>query len=188
MRHGMCYNNRVWDAFRIVSAWTSAMIPLPYTLPVSISRRRCRSGLTLIEALAVIVVLGILVGALTTLARHASFAANTGRARAELGEFADALDRYALRFGKYPLDANVEVDATNLWSVVELLPGLHPGENEYHFSDLLPEGFTGIDPWKRPYRYQRLARPGDAEDEESYELFSFGPDAELPDDDIRLQP
>ncbi len=142
--------------------------------------------MTLIEALAVIVILGLLAGAVTALARHAMAASNISRARAQLGELADGLDRYALRFGHYPLDANTEVDATNLWTVIEDLPGGSP----YVFRDQLPSDFAEpaawIDPWKRPYRYRRVARPGDQDDEETCDVFSLGPDPELPDDDIRL--
>ncbi len=156
---------------------------------------RKRSGLTLVEMLTVLFIVSILVAFVTGLARHAARAAETHRARADLHLLADALERYYLRFGAYPLPPGDWHDATNLLQVAEALPGEgdFPGDdNQYYFSRLLPGDFTCIDPWGSSYFYYRQ-EPADGsvsespEAAETFRLLSLGPDREeATSDDIVL--
>jgi prepilin-type N-terminal cleavage/methylation domain-containing protein len=150
---------------------------------------RKRSGLTLVEMLTVLFIVSILVAFVTGLARHAARAAETRRARADLHLLADALERYGLRFGAYPLDNGEWHDATNLLQVAVALPG---HGDLYEFRRSLPDSFSGIDPWGSSYLFYRQ-QPEDGsvsqapEAAETFRLCSLGPDRlEATDDDIVL--
>ena len=146
-----------------------------------------KRGLTLIEMLTVLFVVSILVAFVTGTARYASRAAETRRAQADLHLLADALERYYLRFGEYPLKQDTTHDATKLFTVVTPLPG---GDNSYAFSNSLPRTFTALDPWGEAYQYIRHV--GGNDDIETFTLYSLGPDRkepgadDTPDDNIRL--
>lgn len=138
-----------------------------------------KRGLTLVEMLTVLFIVSILVSFVTGIARHASRAAETRRAQADLHLLADALERYYLIFGSYPPAPIAE--ATNLLVEVRTLPG---GE-AYAFSLSLPRTFTALDPWGESYRY--LRQGDETEETETFALYSLGPDkVEKSDDDITL--
>ena len=149
-------------------------------------------GLTLIEMLTVLFLVSILVAFVTGIARHASHAANTRRAQADLEILADALERYYLRFGEYPVITGNE--ATEVLKARRELPGTDP--QYYYFSNSLPRTFTAIDPWHESYRYVLHSTVVDVNDSESIEtfmLYSLGPDRkepgttpDTPDDNIRM--
>jgi prepilin-type N-terminal cleavage/methylation domain-containing protein len=157
-----------------------------------------KRGLTLIEMLTVLFVVSILVAFVTGTARYASRAAETRRAEADLHLLADALERYYLRFGKYPPDEPEDYLATDLLGHTEPLPG-NPGDF-YAFSNSLPRTFTALDPWGESYRYVRHVSVNDVNDVnhvndsiETFTLYSLGPDRkepgtapDTPDDNIRL--
>ncbi|MDD5708121.1 MAG: type II secretion system protein GspG [Kiritimatiellae bacterium] len=158
---------------------------------------RIRRGLTLIETLTVLFIVGILVAFVTGLARHASRTAETRRAQADLQVLADALERYCLRYGDYPLNPGGWHAATNLLAVAVPLPGGEAAtgnDNNYYFSHLLPQDFTCLDPWGGSYLYYRHSRQpaGGAANEptdmdETFRLRSLGPDRmEETSDDIVL--
>jgi type II secretion system protein G len=140
-----------------------------------------KRGLTLVEMLTVLFIVSILVSFVTGIARHASRAAETRRAQADLHLLADALERYYLIFGSYPPHDAASMDAMSLLAEVRTLPG---GE-DYAFRNSLPRTFTALDPWGNSYRY---LRQGDETDEtETFALYSLGPDkVEKSDDDIIL--
>lgn len=149
---------------------------------------RKRRGLTLVEMLTVLFIVSILVAFVTGLARHAARAAETRHARADLHLLADALERYYLHFGDYPLAPGPH-DATNLLQVVETLPGRG---DLYEFKRSLPDSFSGFDPWGSSYLfYRQLPEDGavtaDPAAAETFRLCSIGPDRkEATDDDIVL--
>jgi prepilin-type N-terminal cleavage/methylation domain-containing protein len=159
-------------------------------VPPTSQHFRKRSGLTLVEMLTVLFIVSILVAFVTGLARHAARAAETRRARADLHLLADALERYYLRFGDYPLENGEWHEATNLLvEVVETLPG---NGDLYEFRRSLPDSFSGIDPWGSSYFYYRQQPEHGAVSEspeaaETFRLLSRGPDREeATDDDIVL--
>ena len=140
-----------------------------------------KRGLTLIEMLTVLFVISILVSFVTGIARHASRAAETRRAQADLNLLADALERYYLVFGNYLPNQTTPMDATNLLAVVRMLPG----GADYAFSNSLPHTFTALDPWRMSYQY--LRQGDDTDETETFMLYSLGPDKqEKSDDDIIL--
>ncbi len=150
---------------------------------------RGKKGFTLVEMLTVLFIVSILLGIVLGSARYATQVSRISRAESDMHALADALDRFHLVFGEYP---DVE-SATNLVSYTrDALPYDDDGKRgEYVFRNLLPDGFTALDPWSHPYLY-RVYRPeqprdGDfkASDETIYALASAGPDGkEGTDDDI----
>lgn len=118
-------------------------------------RRSASRGMTLIEVLAVVVILGLLAATLTV-----SFRGQIGRAKRELaktgiGVVVTAIENFALEAGRVP---TMEEGLTALTAVP-------PGRGEpYLKSDKLH------DPWGRPYQY---LVPGTAS---AYEVRSLGAD------------
>ncbi len=152
-------------------------------------RAREKSGFTLVEMLTVLFIVSILLGIVLGSARYATQTSRISRAESDLQALADALDRFHLVFGEYP---DVE-SATNLVTYTrDALGGeSEDGDRTFSFANLLPRGFTAIDPWSHPYDY-RVFRPDDPRsaninpaDETIYTLSSRGPDGkEGSDDDI----
>ena len=147
---------------------------------------RGEKGFTLVEMLTVLFIVSILLGIVLGSARYATQASRVSRAESDMHALADALDRFHLVFGEYP---DVE-SATNLVSYARRALGKDDPDS-FLFKNLLPAGFTAIDPWSHPYQYRvyRPDKPGEndfkASDETVYELASAGPDGrEGTDDDI----
>ncbi len=113
-------------------------------------------GLTLIEVLAVVVILGMLAGILVV-----SFGGQMGKARRELaktgiGVVVGALEGYALdNNGAYP----------TMQQGLEVLTQKPPGRNEPY---LKPDKL--IDPWGEPYKYEVPGPNG------AYLVLSYGSD------------
>ncbi len=152
-------------------------------------RAREKAGFTLVEMLMVLFIVSILLGIVLGSARYAMQMARISRAESDLHTLADALDRFHLVFGEYPPARS----ATNLvaYSRPALGGETRGGDRDtFLFANLLPSGFTAIDPWSNPYAY-RVFRPDEPtadvapEDETTYTLSSWGPDGkEGTDDDI----
>ena len=158
---------------------------------------------TLLEMLMVLFIVGLLVTVVVGLYQHAQDAANRRRALADLGTLHQAIDAFYLEFGRYPViqdtiatnllnlaDARIILKNTPEWDYLAALP--EPPGN--WFARRLPEGFTGIDPWRNPYQYIHKINPADPTDANAdvYRLYSLGPDGqekEYEDDGaIRFQP
>ena len=145
---------------------------------------RVKTGFTLVEMLAVLFIVSILLGIVLGSARYATQVSRISRAESDLQTLADALERFHLVFGEYP-----PVDsATNLVAYkrdsLSYAHGSGDERLEFKFANLLPRGFTAIDPWERPYVY-RVYSPGpaheadyDSNDDTLYVLASLGPDGE----------
>ena len=158
------------------------------------SHAREKKGFTLVEMLAVLFIVSILLGIVLGSARYATQVARISRAESDLQNLVDALERFHLVFGEYP-----PVDsATNLVTYTrDSLSYAHETgdeRSEFHFANLLPKGFTAIDPWAHPYVYSvynpERGRNADYEskDDTMYVLASVGPDGEGgTDDDITAQ-
>ena len=149
------------------------------------SHARGTKGFTLVEILAVLFIVSILLGIVLGSARYATQVSRISRAESDLQSLADALERFHLVFGEYP-----PVDsATNL--VAYKRDAQNGTSDGYAFANLLPKGFTAIDPWSHPYEY-RVYSPekGKDTDPEPYDdtlflISSWGPDGkEGTDDDI----
>ncbi len=152
---------------------------------------RAKKGFTLVEMLAVLFIVGILLGIVLGSARYATQISRISRAESDLHTLADALERFHLVFGEYP-----PVDsATNLVTYKRDSLSVDRQDEDrriaFVFAKLLPKDFTAIDPWSQPYVYRVYSpergmnaetRP---EDDTVYVLASLGPDGkEGTDDDI----
>ena len=161
-----------------------------------------KSGMTFIEILAVIVILGVLMGGLAHLARHSRHAADTARARADIAALTDAVERYARVFGEIPTDEELretgspESDfdddswaVTNLWELWKgecgrpypFASGSTDDGGRWNWSNELSVA-AATDPWGRAYRYRPIARDSgrdggrDKRDgEDAFEIYSCGP-------------
>jgi type II secretory pathway pseudopilin PulG len=157
-------------------------------------RSGSKSGMTFIEVFAVIVILGVLMGGLTVLARHSRFAANQARARADIADLSEVVEHYARTFGAPPAQAELEACSTrdsrfedgswaitNLWRLWEDEGGRpYPfatmssgnsdaGGDVWNWSNKLSIA-SNIDPWGRPYRYRPLGRNPEEIDEDDVAL------------------
>lgn len=150
------------------------------------------NGFTLVEMVTALFIIGILVAIVLGTGRDAVRQSRVATARADLQFAADALDRYRLVFGDYPPPATSPARPEGETADGGSFPYLPmdytrrtlDGNDDYHFAALFPQGFTAIDPWGAPYRYQLT----DSEEEGEppvYSLRSPGPDGkEGNDDDI----
>lgn len=116
--------------------------------------------------LTVLFIVSILAGIVLGVARYATERARVSRAESDLYTLGGALDSYFLVFGDYP---DVE-SATNLLTFTR--ETLTRDGDEYEFKNLLPQGFSAVDPWNHPYVYN-LKQPYD---DLIYDISSKGPD------------
>lgn len=158
--------------------------------------------MTFIETFTVIIILGVLMGGITALARHSRYAANVARARADIAHISEAIDRYARTFGEVPVDGLDEAakgregkftdsddeswPVSNLWALADrTLPvprsNAFGGTNDkWDWQLMLSDAATNIDPWGRSYRYRPIIRETEEDEEilegfDSFEVFSYGP-------------
>ena len=131
----------------------------PDNLFILSGRRRLGApGLTLVEVLAVVVILGLIATTLTL-----SFRGQVGRAKRELaktgiGVIVNAIETYALETGKLPtMEQGLGVLTTPLAG----------------HSDPLLRADKLIDPWDSPYVYVTPGPSG------SYQVISYGADGRL---------
>ena len=155
------------------------------------SHARAKTGFTLVEMLAVLFIVGILLGIVLGSARYASQVSRISRAESDLHALADALERFHLVFGEYP---PVE-SATNLVTYKRDSLSFDSKDEDkravFVFANLLPKSFTAIDPWSHSYVYRvynparGLSAATTQKDDMLYVLASIGPDGkEGTDDDI----
>lgn len=143
-----------------------------------------RAGFTLLELLAVVLILAILAGILVTAGRRATEVAKIARARSELAALAAGLEAYRQRYGDYPQTDSPAV-------LLESLTGRRDPHGTRIDSraviDLAIFGGTQsagsgeaavlLDPWERPYRYA-YRTPAAVWTNSSFVLFSAGPDGQ----------
>ncbi len=161
--------------------------------------------MTFIETFTVIVILGVLMGGITALARYSRHAANAARARADIAKLSDVIERYSAIFGEVPScdqvndaaqvkDSDFDDDSfaiTNLWDLEDLpLPFSDDAlvssndHDKWDWEENLTNFASNVDPWGHPYRYRPLQREisgGDdivddrLQGEDSFEIYSCGP-------------
>jgi general secretion pathway protein G len=126
------------------------------------SRRRRRSGFTLIEILVVIVVIAILATLVAPNIFQNVGAARSATAKSQIEMLGAALDAYRLDNGAYP---TTQQGLAALWE----RPSIDPPANwrAPYLRKAVP-----MDPWGRPYIY---VFPGE-QNPNGYDLISYGAD------------
>ena len=131
------------------------------TLRKTFLRRKSQRGVTLIEMLVVVVIMGLFVGLVgVNLFRKADEAKRTA-ARAQLDSFMTALGAYKLDTGNFP---NTDLGLQAL--------RVKPENTDQWAGPYLPKEVP-MDPWGHPYLYKY---PGDHGDEP--DLISLGADGQ----------
>ena len=153
--------------------------------------------MTFVEVFTVIVILGVLMGGITALARHSRHAANAARAKADIMQLSSVIERYASIFGEVPTCDGLESEKkfdddsfsiTNLWDLEDVrLPFSETAignDEKWKWQENLTNTASNVDPWGHPYRYRPLRREvEDSSDiiderilgEDSFEIYSCGP-------------
>jgi general secretion pathway protein G len=114
----------------------------------------CRRGFSLVEIMIVIVIIGLLAGAVTLNVRNYLHKAKQNTARQEIATLCNALETFYSEFGRYPTNEEG----------LDLLT--KPNDR---FPEPLIHGLP-VDPWGRPYQYNQPGRNG------PYEVICFGAD------------
>src|SRR5579864_396479 len=125
------------------------------------ARRKSERGVTLIEMLVVITIIGLIAGLVTVNVIRQGEGAKRTAARAQISSFMNALGIYKLDTGVYPATSQ------GLQALRE-----KPGEISNWAGPYLPKDVP-LDPWGRPYQYKY---PGDHG--EDPDVISFGADGQ----------
>ncbi|MFW5682701.1 MAG: type II secretion system protein GspG [Phycisphaeraceae bacterium] len=112
----------------------------------SIGRARSRRGFSFIEVMMVVVIIGLLAGAVAWNVTGVVDSAKTNRAKSDIAAISKALDTYYLQHSRYP-------------------------SNSEGLEKLALKSNKLTDPWGNRYRYNKPG-PGD----EPYEVFTLGAD------------
>ena len=123
-------------------------------------------GLTLIEIVVVIIVLGLLAGLVGPQIIGRVSEAKTSTAQTQIELFSVALDNYRLDNGRYPTTEQ-GLQALRQKPVSEPAP--------YNWRGPYLQKEIPMDPWGQPYVYRS---PGDA-NPTTYDLFTLGRDGQL---------
>ncbi len=100
-------------------------------------RRACRrrAGFSFIEVMVVVVIIGMLAGAVTLVATGLIGDARASRAKQDIATIMSALNAYHMKHAKYPESLDVLIDEKRVTSIT--------------------------DPWGKPYRYEVPGEDGD---------------------------
>ncbi len=112
-----------------------------------------KSGFTLVELLAVTLIMAMLAAIVVGLSGYASRRSSESQTKAELQFLRDALGEYRLEMGFYPRE---DLSTTGDW------------DRYASFLTSRVERARFEDAWGRPYQYRSLGRF-------SYDLWSYGP-------------
>ena len=130
-------------------------------------RARRRLAFTLIEIMAVVLIIGLLGTIVGTAIFGQIDRARVTTARSQMKQIEAALDFYRMDNGRYPtteqgLDALVHA------------PSIEPVPRNYRPEGYLQGGRVPLDPWDSPYEY---VAPGE-HNTYSFDLWSFGADGQ----------
>jgi general secretion pathway protein G len=137
---------------------------------MNLSRKRV-SGMTLIEILVVLVLIGIVLGVVGGNFIGRGEKAKADAARIEIGQIGQALDLFKLEIGRYPTSQE------GLQALIAAPPGVNNWNGPYWKKSQLPK-----DPWTNEYKYAAPGQHG------AYDIVSLGADGKEggdgPDKDI----
>lgn len=128
---------------------------------------RCERGMTLIEILVVLVLIGVVLGIVGGNFIGRGEKAKADAARIEIGQIGQALDLYKLETGRYPSTQE------GLQALIAAPPGVPNWNGPYWKKSAVPK-----DPWGNEYRY---ASPGQAG---AYDIVSYGADGKEGGEDV----
>jgi general secretion pathway protein G len=136
-------------------------------------RARRRRGFTLIEIMAVVLIIGLLGTIVGTAIFGQIDRARVTTARSQMKQIEAALDFYRMDNGRYPTtDQGLEALVSP--------PSIEPVPRNYRPEGYLQGGRVPRDPWENPYEY--LA-PGE-HNAYSFDLWSLGADGEPGGEDV----
>jgi prepilin-type N-terminal cleavage/methylation domain-containing protein len=127
-----------------------------------------RDGFTLIEMLAVVLIMAILAGLILGISGYASRKSDESAAKGNLAMLRVALNEYKERYGTYPQGERTSYDD---WGDYEA-----EGSLAYQLSDLVEDTLTFEDPWGNAYQYQPSFAQGRTSGRVvAFDLWSGGP-------------
>jgi general secretion pathway protein G len=129
------------------------------------NRASRRSGFTLIEIMAVVLIMGLLAGIVGTVVVNQIDQARTQTARAQIKQLESALTFYQMDNGRFPTTEQ------GLQALVEKPSGA-PEPRNYRPGGYLQGGQVPSDPWDVPYQY---AWPGQR-NPHGFDLWTLGAD------------
>ncbi|MGF1464394.1 MAG: type II secretion system major pseudopilin GspG [Maricaulaceae bacterium] len=128
------------------------------------ARRRAEAGVTLIEMLIVLVIIGLIAGLVGPQLFSQVDRSRSIAAEAEIRALKNALDTLRLDIGRYPTTEE------GLTLLIE-----PPPDNAVNwFGPYLEQDDPPVDPWQSPYVYER-----DTEDERIIYLYTLGADGRV---------
>ena len=121
--------------------------------------RKHMSGMTLIEILVVLVLIGIVLGIVGGNFIGRGEKAKADAAKIEIGQIGQSLDLFKLEVGRYPSSQE------GLQALIAQPPGVNNGNGPYWKKSTLPK-----DPWGNEYKYVAPGQTG------PYDIVSLGAD------------
>src|SRR3954471_16078656 len=125
----------------------------------SFHSRNAVRGMTLIEILVVLVLIGIVMGIVGGNFLGKSEEAKRKAAKIEIGQISQALDLYKLETGRYPTTQE------GFQALITAPPGVNNWNGPYWKKDQVPK-----DPWNNEYKYMAPGQHG------AYDIISLGAD------------
>ncbi|GMU73435.1 MAG: hypothetical protein AMXMBFR42_28900 [Burkholderiales bacterium] len=122
---------------------------------------RCERGMTLIEILVVLVLIGVVLGIVGGNFIGRGEKAKADAAKIEIGQIGQALDLYKLETGRYPSSSE------GLQALVSAPAGASNWNGPYWKKAQIPK-----DPWGHEYRYSAPGQKG------AYDIVSLGADGQ----------
>jgi general secretion pathway protein G len=129
------------------------------SLRVPLFRRSAQLGMTLIEILVVLTLIGIITGIVAGNFLGKGEKAKADAAKIEIGQISQALDLYKLEIGRYPTTQE------GLQALIQAPAGVSNWNGPYWKKSTVPK-----DPWGNEYKYAAPAASA------PYEIISLGAD------------
>jgi general secretion pathway protein G len=118
-----------------------------------------QSGMTMMELLAVLVIIGVVMGVVGSKFFGQAEEAKRKAAKIEINQIGQSLDLFKLEVGRYPTTSE------GLQALVVAPPGVTNWNGPYWKKD-----GPLLDPWKNEYKYAAPGQHG------AYDIVSMGPD------------